>query len=244
MRARTKYLILLMTVALAAAAGEPWKDKPYTQWSAKDVRKILRDSPWAKAVRIPYYPEQEFGGPPETSQKIQIGQVPDDPAKDPMAVPSAETQVYRPEGIYIVRWASSQTIRQALLRDAVLRGGVRPEHAGPQAAGAADEYELVLVSDTPNPLPPIERTALMRTAYLEAGVSGRGVSPTRVEIHQLPNSRVIQSVSFYFPKRDPEGMPLISTRETAVEFFVQAGPARLRARFNPSEMASRNGVDL
>ena len=38
-------LWVVMAVALSAAAF--WEEKPFTQWSEKDVEKILTDSPWA-----------------------------------------------------------------------------------------------------------------------------------------------------------------------------------------------------
>jgi hypothetical protein len=42
-------------MALAAAAlfaAEPWKAKKYTEWTVKEVERILKDSPWAKAVSV------------------------------------------------------------------------------------------------------------------------------------------------------------------------------------------------
>src|SRR6185437_7854024 len=45
------------------------------------------------------------------------------PQMDPMAPPSAIKETYHPEGAYVVRWASSQTVQHAMLRDAELHGG-------------------------------------------------------------------------------------------------------------------------
>ena len=45
---------ILVIVILAAVtvlwAGEPWKDKPFTEWGEKGVRKMLEKSPWAKRI--------------------------------------------------------------------------------------------------------------------------------------------------------------------------------------------------
>ena len=42
-----------MALAVAVwASGDPWKDKPYQQWDAKDLQKIFQDSPWAHIVRV------------------------------------------------------------------------------------------------------------------------------------------------------------------------------------------------
>ena len=45
----------LIGVAILSAAGF-WETKDYTQWSAKEVRKILNNSPWAKKASL------SFGG--------------------------------------------------------------------------------------------------------------------------------------------------------------------------------------
>ena len=33
-------------------AGDPWKEKPYTEWTEKDCMKILQKSPWGKRILI------------------------------------------------------------------------------------------------------------------------------------------------------------------------------------------------
>src|SRR5580658_4384788 len=40
---------LLVVAALAVAGGDPWKSKPFSQWTDKDVTDILLNSPWARA---------------------------------------------------------------------------------------------------------------------------------------------------------------------------------------------------
>jgi hypothetical protein len=42
--------ILLISVALLAAADQTWKDKQIAEWTDDDVKQILSNSPWAKAV--------------------------------------------------------------------------------------------------------------------------------------------------------------------------------------------------
>jgi hypothetical protein len=43
---------LLLAAALAAAlyAADPWKEKPASEWSDKDVQRVLSSSPWSKQV--------------------------------------------------------------------------------------------------------------------------------------------------------------------------------------------------
>ncbi len=48
-----RLLALSMFLAgLALWAADVWVAKPYTEWTAKDVDKIMSDSPWAKQVSV------------------------------------------------------------------------------------------------------------------------------------------------------------------------------------------------
>jgi len=40
-------LLVLLGVTLLWA-GDPWKERPYTEWTEKECRNLLQDSPWAK----------------------------------------------------------------------------------------------------------------------------------------------------------------------------------------------------
>lgn len=50
---RTILAVLAAVVLVCAAyADDVWKAKPYQQWDAKDVQKILNESPWARVVHV------------------------------------------------------------------------------------------------------------------------------------------------------------------------------------------------
>lgn len=166
-RPSTKCLLFVLVIAIPAAAGVSWKDKPYTKWTAKDVRKILRNSPWAKIVGTPYYPEGESGGPPEVTTTVPImGRVPDDPAA--LSPPGPMKEVYEPQGAYVVLWASSETVQHAVVRASVLNVNVPAQGTESSTEASGDKYELVLASGNPSPLPWMDHDAVMDSAYLEA----------------------------------------------------------------------------
>src|SRR5260370_32345310 len=52
--------ILLFAVSMWAA--DFWLSKPYTEWSDKDVDKMLHNSPWAKPVGISMGSSMPSGG--------------------------------------------------------------------------------------------------------------------------------------------------------------------------------------
>src|SRR4029077_3221174 len=47
-----KLSTLLFLCALCMGAADFWTTKPFTDWSDKEVQKILTDSPWAEKVAV------------------------------------------------------------------------------------------------------------------------------------------------------------------------------------------------
>src|SRR5262245_8777009 len=47
---RSRVPLLGISAALFASGGQPWKDKPVTDWTEEDAKQVLTDSPWAKTV--------------------------------------------------------------------------------------------------------------------------------------------------------------------------------------------------
>src|SRR6185295_11175566 len=52
-----KVSALVFPCALCVWAADVWTAKPFTDWSEKDVQKVLSDSPWTAKITI-------VGGPP------------------------------------------------------------------------------------------------------------------------------------------------------------------------------------
>lgn len=47
-----KIVPLLLALAICAWAADFWQTKPYTDWSEKEVQKLLTNSPWSKEVSV------------------------------------------------------------------------------------------------------------------------------------------------------------------------------------------------
>jgi hypothetical protein len=83
-------LLTLFTVALAWANKDPWKGKPYQQWTDDDLQQIFHQSPWSHVVLIdrnwvPYVkkelPTHPLGGsvremPSSAATTTRMAQVP------------------------------------------------------------------------------------------------------------------------------------------------------------------------
>ena len=52
-RRMTSVVLLPLLSALLLGAAEPWNEKPYTEWSEKEVQRVFTDSPWAHSYVDP-----------------------------------------------------------------------------------------------------------------------------------------------------------------------------------------------
>lgn len=161
---------------------------------------------------------------------------------DPLAPPSAIKETYHPEGAYVVRWASSQTVRHAILRDADLRGGEPSSVEAQSPSPPGNDYKIVVQSANPSPIPWLDRENVKESAYLRADRTRAEIAAERVDILR-GDAPARSKVVFYFPKASPSGKPLITTTNQDVEFFAKFGPASVRVKFDLREMAGPEGPD-
>lgn len=223
------------TLAVCVWATEPWKNADYEKWSAKDVDKILNNSPWAKSILVPYSPYLN-GDRPETDQRIQIGS-----GQNPSGV--ADSKIYHPDGTFTLRWNSALTLRRALYREAVLKG-LGSDYAT-QRYLVNDEQNIVLtlIPTGQTQLPPMEPPALTRETYLELHPSGRKIPASLAEERAWVDARDNRGYVFCFPQRQADGSLTISKDVTEVEFFTQVGVRKFMAKFRAAEMVLGNGAD-
>ncbi len=235
---KRKAAFVAIGVALAvfcAWASDSWKNTPYEKWSAKDVQKILNDSPWAKSITIPY---TQFlnGNSQEADNQIKIGS-----ATDPSGV--ADFRIYKPDGIFILRWNSAITLRRALYRDAVLHD-IPADYAASRYLQNNPEFiELVLVPVGQTLLPPTEQSNLMAETTLQFQPSGRIIRPTTTVVGGQVSSLGQEGYIFDFARQLPDGSSIIPKGTTQIEFFTQVGVRRFAAKFKTSEMAIHDSPD-
>ena len=103
---RREILALALAARLNASDSDFWNKKPPSDWSAEEIERLLKDSPWAKEIRPTY-----TSLPPNTdnrpwSENPPIGGVPGRARKVSTTVPYRS---YRST----IRWESAEPIRQA-----------------------------------------------------------------------------------------------------------------------------------
>ena len=248
-----KVILSVATVLVAAsliwAANDPWKSKPYDHWDDKDIHRIFNDSPWSKVVQIGSSAPSPSGMPADTSaagsssgQQThgmggggQYGQ-PSTPAQTPQPSSTAETP-------FVVRWVSSRTIREAAIRNAILKGQLKPEDASKDLAQPVDMYQVLVAGPNMKPFQSADESALKTNALLETKRTKQRLTPSDVKIQRGVDGS-IESVIFLFPKKAASGEPSITPNEKGADFVATPSGVKISASFDFSKMEDTQGRDL
>ena len=240
--------LLVLLGSSVVWAGDPWKEKPWTEWSVKDVDKVLEDSPWAKSGSITLSIHNKKRWRTETrTQAVYIeGRL--EYREYDVRVPDGETVVVTTLP-FIVRWASSLTVRQAKLRGRVLAGSMKQEQASrllqstPKHFGiSVTEYSAARTNKKSLFWPwPLDRDVMMKSAYLEFKQSGKKVYP--VQAVASKTSWGIPSARFFFP-RELEGEPVIDSKEKEVEFHWKSPSKKIKTTLDLRKMVRDGKPDL
>ncbi|HEV2491217.1 MAG TPA: hypothetical protein VGT03_15535 [Candidatus Acidoferrales bacterium] len=264
-------VVSLLVVGLAWAGGDPWKTKPYQQWTQDDIRQILNDSPWARLERVPmdWRDNQRQGnganpmerapgsagmaqsapaGPGNTgagggpgsnypNAGVGGGSTPNYGAPSAMGTPEGQT-------VFIVRWTSSQTVREALVRDNVLAGKMQESEAAQYLAQPAPSYQVTVIGPDMTPFGNVKEDELKAKTYLQAKQSKQKVTATDVHVERSQDGKQVYVVMFSFPKKTADGQDLISAAEKTVQFGIKLKDLDLHTGFDLRKMTNEKGSDL
>lgn len=221
---------LMVLLAASAWARDPWKGKSYKNWDANDLRKILFDSPWSKRVsrtslEAPSSPTQDVSG------------------VDMMGTHSSEAQAGgdTQQTVFLVRWVSSRTLREAWARSMVLQKQISAEAIEQHIPPVPGEYLLAVVGPSMDAFAHADDATLKSKSYLE--VNKQKISPAQVEIDHAQDGK-ISGVVFHFAKSDASGHPVISGTEKDVRFVERGAATGFQVDFNPRQMVDSEGPDL
>ena len=248
-----RILSLVVVGALSGGtlwAADPWKsDKKYTEWSEKEVRKVLQKSPWAKTFM--FFPPPGSGIPTEPGGLDPVGGT-------VAAAPEAETRA--PVGGYsggrsrpggrrrplqlLVRWHTALPVRQALARRQMQAEEITPEQAEQLFQHAPSEY-VVMVGGLPMAAmgSPTEEKIKAGT-YLKTGDKQRiMVKELRRSRGQAPDASMSEAhapdLFFIFPRATP-----IELRHKSVEFVTKLGKVKIKKKFKLKDMLFGGKLEL
>jgi hypothetical protein len=168
-RLRRQIITILLWITVSMAfAGEPWIEKSWTDWTDRDIRKILTDSPWAHSAPVPYNPlkgceDLEIEASPPI---VAVGRVPDYSPDKPSRSGQVDSHpVFRPDQAFFIRWSSARIVRKAWLLEKGIR---KPSPVQLKELEAVQkEYLITVYSDPLNHLPPAYETRLMENSDQE-----------------------------------------------------------------------------
>lgn len=254
---------VLAIAALALAANDPWK-KPYQQWDQKDVQKVLSDSPWARTVQVDANWQKggsesssglpqgsSAGGPPSGSSGG--GGRPGMGGGGGGSAPSGgggmggggDTGMSStPQAQFTVRWASSRSIREALVRNAVLSGKIKQDDADKQLAQAPDSYQVLLSGQQMTPFQNAEEASIKERSTLTTKKGKQKIEASKVEFERSPDGKTIYSILISFPKKTATGESTIGADEKGAEFVSSVPGVNIKTSFDFSKMYDSQGRDL
>lgn len=235
-------LVVMVVGALAWAGGDPWKTKPFDRWTQNDVNQILHDSPWTRTEFVPeewngtsgmmQAPSISGGGAPTPINPAGQG-----PGLQPMGTPPGQATFY-------VRWNSSRTVREALVRDAILRGKMKDSDAPQYLSAPISDYQIAVLGPDMTPFGGVSDSEFKSKSYLRGKQSKIQVNPTNVEMLQTSDGSQLMSVVFTFPRKTADGKDIAGPQEKGLEFMCHIKNFDLSTTFDLRKMADQKGPDF
>ncbi len=230
------HLKLAAGLALALAplgAADFWQEKQFTEWSEKQVRRILEDSPWARPVALrdeggrrtagrsggggdersggDMDMEESGGGGAPRSTRASIPQMP-------------------PEITAVLRWHSALPVKQAVAR---VRFGAEAA-TSPEAAKSLSRREnsyILGLAGFPAGLLRGKPEELKQQIRLK--LKNKPDIPV-AEVHTERQGR-LADLYMFFP-REKDGAPLIEASDGEVEVEIRLGATKISRKFKLNNM--------
>ena len=247
----TLFLVLGLG-AWALGAAEFWERKKFSEWTEKEVRKMLNDSPWARPVeiRVDAMGGARAGGGGGRRRGGGGGGGFDASAGSmggadegmgggmgrggggmpmPEAVPTIT--VY-------VRWRTALPVKQALVR---ARFGDEAA-TSPDAAkflSAQETHHIIEIAGVPMPM------LRIKPDQLKAGAQLRIKDKPPIQAVDLKAGRDENRINLYlmFP-RQQDGTPVIVLEDKEVEVLLKAGPLDIRRKFRLKDMIFEGKLEI
>jgi hypothetical protein len=240
---------LVLAVALAAWAGDPWKQKAYKDWDDNDLRRILFDSPWAKKVSITLsggMPSVQ-GGPPAQSPAAGGGSYGMSGSwtaggGTPQSVYTAAGKMMS-EMTFVVRWFSALTTRRAIARSFVRSHALTEEQAEQGLGAPVDDYMVLLLGNDLSDFKGLDEAGLRKISYLRPRKTKEKIFPLKVDVQNGPDGKTINAIVFHFEKKLPNGEITIPVDEKSIDFSCEVKNIAIHTTFEPPKMMGQEGPD-
>jgi hypothetical protein len=244
-----KILPLPLIFAVSLWAADFWQSKPYTEWTDKEIQKILSNSPWSKEVVVSL--SGGGGGSGKGSRKGGGGGGGGDTGFDGPATgsgggnagPSSRANVNEVGGgtpgggtpgmTLVVSWRTALPLRQAIAKQKFgAEAGTSPE--AKKVIEEPQKHYVIVVAGLPARMG--RGGAEMKEALLKnTSLSIKGKEPIVPEDLQSSGTAAI----FMFPKT-----VAIDLDDKEVEFSTKLGQTMVKAKFKLKDMVFNGKLDL
>ena len=252
--ARMSIALILMAGSVVAVNGQFWSNKAYTEWSEKDVDKLLKNSPWAKTVILNTgLGMRNRGGPggelegsfPRTGVE---GGGSENPA---IEGPGGRSGGGRAGGLgdfgdgpapsIVITWYS-RPVREAMARRIQLRN---PETTSEQLEKILNHdsstFDLLVLGWSARASREGADIALQKMKEETFLVKKNKEKIALANL--IPPSGANQPLVFRFP-RETEGKPALTLEDKEVELVTKFGGSTIRTRFKLADMVIGGKLEL
>jgi hypothetical protein len=245
MLVRTAAVIALISGSAFLLAGEFWQDKQPSDWTDKDIQRLVSKSPWAKEASLSSNPDRMAGMGRRGGMGGGGGRMGGGMGGPGMGGARGEGRSgSRSAPQLTVRWDSA-----APLREAAAKG--QPDAQAKKVAEWAREFYVVTITGMPmmqgrgrgegQPESGSDRVAhvedrLKDVTVLKLKGSGGSIAPARVEVTDAAGGRVI---ALLFPRSER-----ISLDDKEVDFETLMGPREVKVKFTLKDMVYRGKLEL
>jgi hypothetical protein len=226
-------------LAFCLYAADPWQSKPFTEWSDKDVNKLLTKSPWAREVSVelngPAAALADGGGRDRVGDPVGSRPATLGPSTGPGVMAPSTGARGAPDGggqiggdvhsvMLTVRWQSALPVRQAIAR----RKYGAEAATSPDAKKLLDDNSvyLIAISGLPPTYTPQAKAAILSETSLSS--KGKDLRPSDV---LLPPSGKFADTIFVFQKTTP-----FTADDKDVEFSTKFGALNIKCKFRLKDL--------
>ena len=157
---------------------------------------------------------------------------------------SGDTGANSPQIPFMVRWLSSRTIREALVRNAELSGQVKEADAAKDLSTPEEMYEVLVFGPQMDAFGDAAEGTLKENVFMTCRKTKEKIAPATVNIQRTPDGKTIRAIVFLFPKQTAAGEPTIASTERTVEFSCALPHVKFKVGFDLPKMEDSKGRDL
>ena len=222
-------LLFGFSVILWAVGKDFWESKPYSEWTEKEVKKMLTDSPWVKKW---YYDPSRYGAmqAPESLDTKHLKEA-----------RSLRSQMPRQPFTLLIAWSTARPWKAALMRNQQLTTGKsNPQQEKAFIEGEEPLIRIQVMSTNPGLLRGITTEQLQENTYLEV----KAKKKTKIPLARYaPPDKTNPNVALYIFPKEFQGNPVLTPDVKEIVFRTQISKAEVKVKFKTKEMTVNNQIE-